>query len=55
MLTGGLGNDILYWKPSAGKDRIADFDANGGGHKQDYISTAAGVRRYRTPQGGMMS
>jgi Ca2+-binding RTX toxin-like protein len=39
MLTGGLGSDIFFFAPGSGKDRITDFDANGGGQKQDYIGT----------------
>jgi Ca2+-binding RTX toxin-like protein len=39
MLTGGLGSDIFFFGPGSGKDKITDFDPNGGGHKQDYLST----------------
>lgn len=38
-LTGGLGSDFFFFGPGSGKDTITDFDATGGGHRQDYIST----------------
>jgi Ca2+-binding RTX toxin-like protein len=40
-ITGGLGSDFFFFGPGCGKDRIMDFDANGEGEKQDYISTGA--------------
>lgn len=36
-LTGGKGSDQFYFYPGGGDDVITDFDAIGGGKKQDYL------------------
>lgn len=36
-LKGGKGSDVFYFYPGDGKDVIVDFDAIGGGKKQDYL------------------
>jgi Ca2+-binding RTX toxin-like protein len=42
-LTGGLGSDQFNFFADDGRDVITDFDANGGGNKQDYLRLAASV------------
>jgi len=37
-LTGGKGSDYFWFRKGDGKDIVTDFDAVGGGTKQDYIS-----------------
>lgn len=36
-LTGGAGSDEFFFSNNQGRDVITDFDANGGGRRQDYI------------------
>lgn len=37
-LTGGAGSDVFLFSVKGGHDVITDFDADGGGKKQDYIN-----------------
>jgi Ca2+-binding RTX toxin-like protein len=41
-MTGGGGSDSFYFTSGYGKDTIVDFDAKGGGNKQDYLSLDMG-------------
>ena len=36
-MTGGKGSDSFYFYGQSGKDVITDFDAKGGGNRQDYL------------------
>jgi Ca2+-binding RTX toxin-like protein len=38
IMTGGKGSDFFYFVKGDGKDVVTDFDAVGGGSKQDYIA-----------------
>lgn len=37
-LTGGAGSDVFIFSVKGGHDVVTDFDADGGGKKQDYIN-----------------
>jgi Ca2+-binding RTX toxin-like protein len=37
-LTGGTGSDVFLFSVKGGHDVVTDFDADGGGKKQDYIN-----------------
>jgi Ca2+-binding RTX toxin-like protein len=37
-LTGGTGSDVFLFSVKGGHDIVTDFDADGGGKKQDYIN-----------------
>jgi Ca2+-binding RTX toxin-like protein len=41
-LTGGRGSDTFSFYGRTGHDVITDFDAKGGGHRQDYLTTYTG-------------
>lgn len=39
VLGGGKGSDVFFFERGYGMDVITDFDAQGGGHRQDYITS----------------
>ena len=50
-LWGGKGSDIFFFQPGHGHDKIYDFDAKGGGEKQDYIALPPGAEYEEVRQG----
>lgn len=50
-LWGGKGSDVFNFAPGDGHDKIFDFDAVGGGRKQDYINLPFGTEYEEVKQG----
>jgi hypothetical protein len=50
-LTGGPGSDTFFFQPGMGKDIVTDFDALGGGLKQDYLNLPFDAEFTEIPKG----
>lgn len=50
-LTGGAGSDVFLFSVTGGHDIVTDFDADGGGKKQDYINLQSATN-YKISQAG---
>jgi len=52
VLVGGKGSDHFLISLTSGNDVIKDFDAKGGGQRQDYLDLAPDVMEYRMVKRG---
>lgn len=51
-MTGGIGSDLFHFSYGTGKDVITDFDAIGGGQRQDHLSLHASESDFTIKQSG---